>query len=303
MKIVTTTSVFPRGYSSMCALERLARVGFPCLDLAFDYCVAPEELNPKPSPYLHTEAEYLFEGSDWKAWAKKLRMCADGLGVKYTQAHAPYGGECHSEMMVRSFEVCRILGIGQMVVHPVWRDSENRILEDEEEFIKTNVEAMKPLLEVAEKNDVVILSENLLWGASIYPENISNLVEAISSPYFSWCWDIGHSNCFGISPKSIRNVKHVPKSLHIHDNHGAGQDEHLFPGDGNIDWKEVLDTLKAIGYAGDVVMEAHHQSIETADEQREELLRNLLERCHKMQTYMRKCGSNGRAGENMEISE
>ena len=288
MTIVTTTSVFPRGYSSMCALERLKRVGFPCLDLAFDYCVSPEELNPKPSPYLHIEAEYPLEGSDWKTWAKKLRMRTDELGVKYTQAHAPYGGECHSEIMFRSFEVCRILGIGQMVVHPVWHNSENRILTDEAEFIKINVKAMKPLLEVAEKNGVVILSENLLWGASIWLENISNLVEAISSPYFSWCWDIGHSNCFGISPKSIRKVKHIPKSLHIHDNHGAGQDEHLFPGDGNIDWKEVLDTLGAIGYAGDLVMEAHHQSIKTSDKQREELLGSLFERCCKMQTYMKK---------------
>lgn len=288
MNIVTTTSVFPRGYSSVSALERLERIGFPCLDLAFDYCVSPEELNPKPSPYLHTEAEYPFEGNDWKTWANKLRTCADELGVKYTQAHAPYGGECHNEMMFRSFEVCHILEIGQMVVHPVWHDNENRILEDKEEFIQVNVEAMKPLLEVAEKNGVVILSENLLWGASIYPENISNLVEAISSPYFSWCWDIGHSNCFGISLKSIRNVKRIPKSLHIHDNHGTGQDEHLFPGDGNINWKEVLDTLVAVGYKGDLVFEAHHQSIHTLDEHREFILGDLLECGRKMQAYMKK---------------
>lgn len=288
MNIVTTTSVFPRGYSNISALERLEKIGFQYLDLAFDYCVSPEEFHPKPSPYLHTEAEYPLEGSDWKTWAKQLRLRADELGVKYTQAHAPYDGECHNEMMFRSFEVCRILGIGQMVVHPVWRDSKNRILEDKEEFIQVNVEAMKPLLEVAEENGVVILSENLLWGASIYPENISDLVEAISNPYFSWCWDIGHSNCFGISPKSIRNVKHIPKSLHIHDNHGARQDEHLFPGDGTITWKEVLDTLVEVGYAGDLVMEAHHQSIKTADEQREHLLGNLLERGRKMQSYMEK---------------
>ena len=130
MNIVTTTSVFPIGYSSVHALERLKKVGFQCLDLAFDYCVSPEELHPKPSPYLHTEAEYPFESNDWKTWAKNLRMCADELGVKYTQAHAPYGAECHNEIMFRSFEVCRILGIRQMVVHPVWHNSENRILED-----------------------------------------------------------------------------------------------------------------------------------------------------------------------------
>lgn len=288
MNIVTTTSVFPIGYSSVRALERLKKVGFRCLDLAFDYCVAPEDPNPKPSPYLHTEAEYPFESKEWKTWAEKLRMRADELSVKYTQAHAPFGAECHKESMFRSFEVCRMLGIEQMVVHPIWRDSNNRILEDAAEFIQVNVEAIKPFLEVAEKNGVVILSENLLWGASIYPENISNLVESISSPYFNWCWDIGHSNCFGVLPNSIRNIKHIPKSLHMHDNHGVGQDEHLFPGDGVIDWKEVLDILKAIGYGGDLVIEAHHQSIQTADKQREALLGNLLERCQKMQTYMKK---------------
>ena len=74
----------------------------------------------------------------------------------------------------------------------------------------------------------------------------------------------------------------------MHDNHGVGQDEHLFPGDGAIDWKEVLDILKAIGYGGDLVIEAHHQSIQTADKQREALLGNLLECCQKMQTYMKK---------------
>lgn len=287
MNIVTTTSVFPRGYSSMCALKRLKNVGFSCLDLAFDYCISLEELNANSSPYLHTKAEYPFEGSDWKIWANQLRMYAEKLGVKYTQAHAPYGGECHSELMLRSFEVCRILGIKQMVVHPIWHDSENRILKDETEFIKINVEAMKPLLEVAENSGVTILSENLLWGASIYPETISNLVEAISNPYFHWCWDIGHSHCNGVSLQSIRSLKQIPKSLHIHDNHGIGQDEHLFPGDGTIDWKEVLDTLGAIGYGGDLVIEAHHQSIETPDEQREGLLGNLFERCCKMQMYMK----------------
>ena len=284
MNIVTTTSVFPIGYPSMHALERLKQIGFTYLDLALDYCVSPQ--NSNPSPYLHTEAEYPFEGNDWKLWANQLRAYADKLGVKYTHAHAPYGEECHNKLILRSFEVCRILGIKQIVVHPVWRDSENRIIKDETEFIKINVEAIKPLLEAAEKNDVIILSENLLWGASIYPETISNLVETISSPYFSWCWDIVHSHCFDVSLQSIRNIKQIPKSLHIHDNHGAGQDEHLFPGDGNIDWKEVLDTLKAIGYAGDLVMEAHHQSIQTPDEQREHILGNLLERCCKMQRYM-----------------
>lgn len=52
------------------------------------------------------------------------------------------------------------------MLHPQWSREDGSILEDEEEFIQRNAEAVRPWLETAERCGVVILSENLLWGAS-----------------------------------------------------------------------------------------------------------------------------------------
>ncbi|MBE6931719.1 MAG: hypothetical protein E7463_15730 [Ruminococcaceae bacterium] len=283
MNIVTTTSVFPNGYPAEKALKRLAAVGFRALDLAFDYSVRPASFDP--SPYLHSEPVFPFDSIEWERWASGLREQAESLGVRYTHGHAHKGAECHDELMERCFKAASVLGIGYLVVHPIWHDAENRIYEDEEAFIRVNLEAMKPLLEMAEQSGVVMLSENVLWGASARPESISRLVREVNSPWFGWCYDTGHANFFKMPQTVIRGLV-PPRSLHVQDNHGIGRDEHLLPGDGNIEWKVFLDSLIDVGYAGDMVIEAHHQSIEAPDYEREGILADLLTRGQKLADYL-----------------
>ena len=273
MKIVTTTSVFPFDYPADKALERLADIGFKNLDIAIDYC----EMNHS-GPFL---------SNNWRSWACGLRELADKRGVSYTHAHSSGDASSRNEAMMRGFELCNILGVKYMVVHPVYKKSEGVWYTDDEEFIKVNKEALKPLLELAEKNNVVILSENLLWGSTIHPCSISALVDEVNSDYFGWCYDTGHYNAHGVSYRKLVGNR-IPLSLHIHDNNGGYRDEHLIPGDGNIDWKGFLDTLHEIGYKGDLVLEAHHQSIDAPDEERDAILKELLCRAEKMNEYYEK---------------
>ena len=84
------------------------------------------------------------------------------------------------------------------------------------------------------------------------------------------------------------NVEFLMASLHIQDNHGTYRDEHLMPGDGDIDWKEFLDTLHTIGYKGEMVLEAHHQSLEAEDENRDAILSEIYRRADKMREYFLK---------------
>ena len=149
-------------------------------------------------------------------------------------------------------------------------------LEDAETFIRKNVSALEPWLETAERAGVVILSENLLWGASKDPRNIASLVREVNSPYFGWCFDTGHANCFGIRPEILAECAVVPQSLHMQDNQGDGWDAHLIPGEGTIDWDALIRTLREIGYAGDCVLEAHHQSLDAPDHARDAILTRLL---------------------------
>ena len=72
--------------------------------------------------------------------------------------------------------------------------------------------------------------------------------------------------------------KHPPLSLHTHDCRGFDEEDHLIPGDGSIDWHKFLHILKDVGYTGELVLEAMHQTIAAKDEDRDAILRKLYER-------------------------
>ena len=133
---------------------------------------------------------------------------------------------------------------------------------------------------------MVLLSENILWGASSDPGIIADLVEKVDSDWFGWCFDVGHAWCCGYAPDVLKECSVTPMSLHIQDNDGSG-DQHLIPGDGTIDWNVFTQTLQEIGYLGDCVMEAHHQSLEAPDEERDAILTRLLETAQPIRDQMR----------------
>jgi len=52
----------------------------------------------------------------------------------------------------------------------------------------------------------------------------------------------------------IRNMRKQIVHLHIHDNHGR-MDDHLPPGDGNINFKPIVDAIREIKYDGFIIAE------------------------------------------------
>ena len=268
-RIVTTTDVFEEGYPAETAVDRLARIGFEGIDMGFDYWTFED------SPFL---------GDDYLGWAQSLRERADEAGVPYTHAHSP--GEANSgDVVGRSIRAAAVLGAKYCVVHPVWRDEDGNTIKNKSKFISVNAEAIRQWLPEAEKCGVIILSENILWGASADPRIIADLVKEVDSPWFGWCFDVGHAHCSGYESDILRKCSVVPASLHIQDNDGSG-DGHLIPGDGNIDWDKFIAVLKEIGYTGDCVMEAHHQSLVAPDEERDAILARLLTESEKLREAM-----------------
>lgn len=269
MRIVTTTSVFPIGTDQFHIVDRLAKIGYPALDVAFDYC----ELG---------DAEFM--SARYEDWAFRLREHAQNRGVRFTHSHASFDADATGDIVERNLRCAQILGIPHMVVHPAFRSPDGRVYEDPEEYLATNQAYFSALAEEAGAYGVVLLCENLLWGASITPDIQSELVSRVDSPYFGWCFDTGHAHRCGLPQTSLLGLKNPPLSLHVQDNHGD-RDEHLLPGDGTIDWKEFLDTLHAVGYTGDLVLEAHHQSIDAPDDLRDTILTDLFSRARKMAAY------------------
>lgn len=268
MKIVTTTSVFPPSTEMETIIPRLVGVGFDTLDLAFDYCDTPD---------------HPFMGSDYEGWAESVRDLAAKHGVTFTHAHAPFDSDRRTDLAERTMRCCEIIGIPYLVVHPAWKKAEEVYYEGEE-FIEVNRKAILPILDIAERHGVTVLSENLLWGASIQPSAISDLVRAVNRPNFGWCYDSGHAHCFGITPRALVGLE-VPLSLHLQDNHGVPMgDEHLIPGDGTINWEDLMQTLREIGYAGELVLEAHSEASTAPDEDRDVILKRLFKSAEHLLT-------------------
>ena len=268
-RIVTTTDVFEDGYPADRAIDRLAALGYEGIDMGFDYWTF------EGSPFM---------GDDYLGWAQSLREHADETGIPYTHSHSP--GEANSgDVVGRSIEAAAVLGAKYCVVHPVWRDEKGDIIKSKSEFISVNVKAISEWLPKAEECGVILLSENILWGASADPRIVADLVKEVDSPWFGWCFDVGHAWCSGYKPDILKKCSVVPLSLHIQDNDGGG-DGHLIPGDGTIDWDLFIRTLKDVGYTGDCVMEAHHQSLVAPDEERDAILARLLTESEKLRIEM-----------------
>ncbi len=277
MRLVTSTCVYPVGSDPFFALRSVKAHGFDAADMALDY-------------YQETAANH-FEEDDWLDNVLRLRELADELELPITHAHSPHNFRCmddprEARNLRRAVQAAQILGAKYLVVHPCQIDEHDRPIIDPGEFVRVNRVYTDMLLEEAVKRGVILLSENLLWDATIDPVNIALAVKEIDSPYYGWCWDIGHSHLMGIEPERVKACAVPPASLHIQDNHRLG-DEHLIPTDGTVDWPRVFGVLKDVGYAGDFVLEAHHQSCEAKSQEERDAILDKLERVSRrlMNTY------------------
>jgi sugar phosphate isomerase/epimerase len=91
-------------------------------------------------------------------------------------------------------------------------------------------------------------------GVRILLENIPNdlstpsrLMEMIHTAHFDdvgICFDFGHANMMGSMSEAFEIVRQQVRSTHVHDNNKV-QDSHLWPGEGNINWKEAMELLRS----------------------------------------------------------
>ena len=91
-------------------------------------------------------------------------------------------------------------------------------------------------------------------GVRILLENIPNelstpdrLLEMIHSAHFEdvgICFDFGHAHMMSSVSEGFGIVRHLIHSTHVHDN-TKDKDNHLWPGQGTIDWKEAVELLRS----------------------------------------------------------
>jgi len=100
---------------------------------------------------------------------------------------------------------------------------------------------------------VRLLVENLLSEATT-PDHLVLILELGHLDNVGVCLDLGHAHITVGVARAMATLGKRIVSVHVHDNHGE-KDEHLWPGDGTIDWPAAANALKDLAAPPATVLE------------------------------------------------
>jgi sugar phosphate isomerase/epimerase len=121
--------------------------------------------------------------------------------------------------------------------------------------IEYAINALEHLGAFAHPLGVRLLVENLTSEPTT-PEHLITILDLGHLNNVGICLDLGHAHITVGVGAAIATLGGRIASVHVHDNH-AVKDEHLWPGDGNIDWPETGKALKALPQPPAAVLEIH----------------------------------------------
>lgn len=235
------------------AIDVMIEAGYPCIDIS-----------------LFNHNDYLF-ADDWQDTARRIRHQVDAHGVIFNQAHAPFGGgyDHYTTVLVpqfpRVFAFCEILGVRQIVVHPLQR---GRYYGHEKELFDLNMDFYRSLIPLSDQHGIKICIENMWQNHPVNrhicddvcadPHELAAYYDTLNDPeHFTVCLDIGHVALCGREPEdAIRILGHDRLgALHVHDVDYVS-DLHQLPGMSKINWNPVIQALADIRYSGEFTLEA-----------------------------------------------
>ena len=127
--------------------------------------------------------------------------------------------------------------------------------------IEYAITALEHLGAFARPLGVRLLIENLLSEPTT-PEHLVTILETGRLKDVGICLDLGHAHVTVGVAAAIGMLGNRIATVHVHDNHGM-KDEHLWPGDGTIDWTATSDALKKLETPPAVVLEISQNLGET----------------------------------------
>lgn len=170
----------------------------------------------------------------------KVKLCTDETAV---------------DTICKWIDLYEGIGIKNLVLH--CDNMVNSSLTKEEKITK-NVEKLRIIAEYIKDKDVTVCLENLRPHSDSDPELIDrnaddllHIIEQIGSDRFGICLDTGHLNLTDKNQREfILKAGSKLKALHIANNEGV-TDQHMMPfSRGNVDFIEVVKTLREINYKG-----------------------------------------------------
>lgn len=199
-----------------------------------------------------------------------VRRAADRLhelGMEAYSFHAPFADNIDIAssdeaqrnaalaQVLQAAETAAILRVHYFVIHP--GPEHPAATAGEEQFARMH-NVVTTLNEVAHRCrelGIMCILENklphLLFGNT---SDILWILDAINTVEVGACLDTGHAFLSGDMQSLVKKLRGHLKMVHVHDNGGA-QDDHLPPGDGRIDWENLLHELVQIEFHGALILE------------------------------------------------
>jgi sugar phosphate isomerase/epimerase len=211
------------------------------------------------SPLYKMSEEELFSYLD------NLKACAQKNGLAIHQLHGPFpcedfateeGRQRQLEHFKKGILGAERLGCKKMVIHPWMPGLETNSPSEDE--IPLNIRLLKQLAPFARAHGVTVCLENVAAPNGTimsYIESVKKVLDGVDDEYIKSCLDTGHFNAVGKDIYSaIKLLGGHLAALHVHDDR-YGQDRHLWPYQGEVDWDGFTRGLKEISFQGVISLE------------------------------------------------
>ncbi|HEV3236278.1 MAG TPA: sugar phosphate isomerase/epimerase family protein [Gemmataceae bacterium] len=124
--------------------------------------------------------------------------------------------------------------------------------------LKLFVEELKPVLDHAEKEGVLLLVEPEPGLLIETADQFEELMQHLDSPAVGLNFDIGHAYCVGDEPApTLKRLAKYIRHFHLEDIAATRVHHHLVPGEGAIDFAATLQAIRDIGYTGWITIELY----------------------------------------------
>ena len=215
-----------------------------------------------------TQVELSCGGQAFEDWWNDPRPLGRALrshGLKARSVHSPgsgwNNGAKDETVRLASVDAASVvfgpaasIGVEVVVCHPNM-STDTFVEDDYEDSIRRSIDSLAILAERARAAGVRMAVENLPRRGLPRPggtvEDILRMIEGLGD-HVGVCLDVGHANANGLRvEEEVRIAGDRVFNVHLQDNDGQGEDQHLVPGTGTVTWDVLLDALDA--YAPDAI--------------------------------------------------
>jgi sugar phosphate isomerase/epimerase len=239
MQRVLSTHLFVNHRLTTVWLERIWGAGFPAVEI---FC-APQHIDYRDKAQI-VELGHWFRDSELTMHSLHAPMYTDDVwGRSGPQAVIDITETVKAKRMSMVDEIKRALEIADVVP---FRYLIQHLGVSGEEFDERKLDAafssLDELKVFAGQRGVEVLLENTP-NALASGERLNYFLRQ-THLNLNYCFDIGHAHLGPGIDAEFEVMKERIRSTHLHDNDGK-EDQHLFPGQGSIDWPKAMQLLRS----------------------------------------------------------